>query len=232
VHYYKFNIADWNLSTGHLSLEEEAIYFRLINYYYDTQSKIPLETQSVFRRLRLESHEKANSILSEFFVKTTDGWVHNRCEKVLGEYKKTTRKNRANGAKGGRPNNHAASIETQDKPSGLPNESQNNPNQEPLTINHKPITIDNRARFAKPSLDDLVNEFSGRVDNPQTQAQKFLSHYESNGWKVGRNPMKSWKHAVTNWITRGDENANGRRVNQTKSERADEAARNALLRSQ
>ena len=30
-------------------------------------------------------------------------------------------------------------------------------------------------------------------------AQKFVDYYSSNGWKVGRNPMKDWKAAVRTW---------------------------------
>lgn len=29
--------------------------------------------------------------------------------------------------------------------------------------------------------------------------EKWLSHYEANGWKVGKNPMKDWKAAVRTW---------------------------------
>jgi len=141
MHYYKFNIADWGLSTSHLSLEEEAIYFRLINFYYDSESPIPLETQPVFRRLRMGSQvETASSILTEFFEETDKGWIHSRCENILKDYRKTAKKNKLNGAKGGRPSKNAASSVSQEKPSGLPSESQNNPNQEPLTTNHKPLT--------------------------------------------------------------------------------------------
>lgn len=30
-------------------------------------------------------------------------------------------------------------------------------------------------------------------------AEEFVAFYESNGWKVGRNPMKSWKAACVTW---------------------------------
>ena len=30
-------------------------------------------------------------------------------------------------------------------------------------------------------------------------AESFVAHYESNGWKVGKNPMKSWKAACVTW---------------------------------
>lgn len=52
-------------------------------------------------------------------------------------------------------------------------------------------------RFVKPTYEEICNyctERGNRVD-----PEKFLSYYESNGWKVGRNPMKDWKAAIRNW---------------------------------
>ena len=31
------------------------------------------------------------------------------------------------------------------------------------------------------------------------RASKFIDYYTSNGWKVGKNPMKDWKAAVRSW---------------------------------
>lgn len=151
MHYYKFNIGDWNLSTGHLSLEEESIYLRLINYYYDTEGPIPLETKSVFRRLRIANHSViANEILEEYFEKTEKGFCHARCTKEIKDFKKKTQTNRINGAKGGRPRKDATSSKTQSvsdgiqsaNPEGTQTEPTNNPKQEPLTTNHKPKNKD------------------------------------------------------------------------------------------
>ena len=30
-------------------------------------------------------------------------------------------------------------------------------------------------------------------------SQRFVDYYESNGWKVGKNPMKDWRAAVRTW---------------------------------
>lgn len=205
MHYYKFNISDWGLATSHLSLEEEAIYFRLINYYYDTEKPIPLEMRVVTRRLRLTgSEEMVADILGEYFVKNDDGWLHARCEKDLKEFRKTARKNKSNGAKGGRPSNGVTSKVTQTKPTGLPNETQTKGNHKPLTINHKPQTKDTRGkkekRFLPPSLIEVSSYFIER--NGRNEAQQFIDFYESKGWMVGKNKMKSWEAAVRNWIQR------------------------------
>jgi uncharacterized protein YdaU (DUF1376 family) len=213
MHYYKFNIADWNLSTSHLSLQEEAVYFRLVNYYYDTEKPIPKETQSVIRRLRLGSDtDIVELILDEFFELTDKGWVHCRCEKILKEYRKTAKKNKENGAKGGRPSKHAASSITHEKPSGFPDESQKNPNYKPITNNHKPITTtkgkEKPKRFVPPSVEevrDYVFE-KGYSFDPES----FVAYYDSNGWKVGKNRMKNWKACCVTWNNRDKSNGNAK----------------------
>lgn len=134
MHYYKFNIADYRKDTGHLSTIEHGIFRQLIDWYYLDEQPISLETQVVSRRLRLGSNDLIflENVLSDFFQKTAKGYVHKRIEFEIREYHEQAEKNKANGKRGGRPK------KTQSVISGLPNESQNNPNQEPITINHKP----------------------------------------------------------------------------------------------
>ena len=134
MHYYKFNIADYRKDTGHLSTIEHGIFRQLIDWYYLDEQPISLETQVVSRRLRLGSDDLIflENVLSDFFQKTAKGYVHKRIEFEIREYHEQAEKNKANGKRGGRPKKTQLVI------SGLPNESQNNPNQEPLTINHKP----------------------------------------------------------------------------------------------
>jgi len=53
-------------------------------------------------------------------------------------------------------------------------------------------------RFIKPELFEVQNYFE-EIGNLQ-EADGFFNYYESNGWKVGKNPMKDWKAASRNWI--------------------------------
>lgn len=48
---------------------------------------------------------------------------------------------------------------------------------------------------------------------PTDQAQKFHDYYQSNGWRVGRNPMKDWKAALRNWIKRSKEFETSKKIN-------------------
>ena len=58
--------------------------------------------------------------------------------------------------------------------------------------------------FAPPTLEQVKAycfERGNKVD-----AERWFDYYTSNGWKVGRNPMKDWKAAVRTW-ERGNTNA-------------------------
>lgn len=58
-----------------------------------------------------------------------------------------------------------------------------------------------RPQFVKPTLAE-VSDYAAELGNPTFDAPHFIDYYESNGWKVGRNPMRDWKATVRNWIRR------------------------------
>ena len=58
-----------------------------------------------------------------------------------------------------------------------------------------------RKRFQPPTLDEVreyCRERGNRVD-----PQRWFDFYVSNGWRVGKNPMKDWKAAVRTWERNG-----------------------------
>jgi hypothetical protein len=61
-----------------------------------------------------------------------------------------------------------------------------------------------RKGFEVPSI-ETVKLLMAKAGLPDTEAEKFLNHYESNGWRVGRNPMRSLPHAIGNWKSRWEE---------------------------
>jgi uncharacterized protein YdaU (DUF1376 family) len=158
MYYYKFNIADWHLATSHLMLEEEAIYFKLINYYYDTEQPIPKETQTVIRRLRLGNYSDiVISVLQEFFVLEDDGWHHQRCDEEVEKYHNKAETNKKVGKLGGRPRKN---NDLQSNPQETQTVSNDNP-QETLTKNHKPITKNQKPNITTPDgvSDSVFNDY-------------------------------------------------------------------------
>ena len=129
MHYYQFSIGDYRAATAHLTNEEDLAFRRLLDMYYDTEQKIPLDTQWVSRRLRVDAHV-VRDVLNDMFVQHEDGWYHARCADVIEQYHAMAEKNRANGRLGGRKKNPVGSDSQPIAKATI--------NQEPLTNNHKP----------------------------------------------------------------------------------------------
>ena len=55
-------------------------------------------------------------------------------------------------------------------------------------------------KFKKPTLEEIANYCSENGYNIDPRA--FIDYYESNGWRVGKNPMKDWKASVRLWTRR------------------------------
>lgn len=91
MHFYNFNIADFNNSTRHLSLPERAIYRDLIDMYYHNEQAIDSSDMNKLARRLLcttpEYLEMLEYILDEYFVKRGKRHHHHRIDKELKNYK-------------------------------------------------------------------------------------------------------------------------------------------------
>jgi uncharacterized protein YdaU (DUF1376 family) len=206
MHYYKFNIADWHLATSHLSLEEEAVYFKLINYYYDSEQCIPQETQSVIRRLRLINHEETvNLILQEFFDFRDGYWHHARCDELIANYHKKADINKKVGKLGGRPKKI---NDLDNNPQITQTVSEINP-QITLTKNQEPITSSSTTRpkkrktamtLHKDTMPENYEEFI-KIERPDLDPlqtyYKFCDYWLGNG-EVKADWLATWRNWVRN----------------------------------
>ncbi len=53
-------------------------------------------------------------------------------------------------------------------------------------------------RMKKPTVEEVV-EHAAKIELPESEARKFWDFYESKGWKVGKQPMRLWTAAMSNW---------------------------------
>ena len=67
-----------------------------------------------------------------------------------------------------------------------------------------------KKRFTKPTLEDVQAYCKERNNN--VDAQRWFDYYSSNGWKVGKNPMKDWKACVRTWERSADNGRTNKRV--------------------
>ena len=131
-----------------------------------------------------------------------------------------------NGSKGGRPAQNGKPKKSENN-LNKPNESENNLNaknknkkeekeeEEDKKENIKRKSPDGlaRSRFIPPSIEEVkayCQEHHNGID-----AARFVDYYTSNGWRVGKQPMKDWKAAVRNWERRqtdGDIQLNNEQV--------------------
>jgi len=126
MHYYQFHIGDYKSHTSHLSVIEDIAYRRLLDFYYLHEK--PIKQHNIARQIGMREYEQeVLSILDEFFLSTTDGFVSPRANKEIEHYhSKIEQASKAGKASAERRFN-ARSTDVQ--PTN---------NQEPITINHKP----------------------------------------------------------------------------------------------
>lgn len=126
-------------------------------------------------------------------------------DRDMQEYENHLKKQRENGAKGGRPKkaegfqknpkNPPVSLKTQKSQDKDKEEDKDKDKEELSPL--PPLPGGRRVQFRPPDLDDVrayCAERGGKVD-----PERFFDYYTSNGWRVGKNPMKDWKAAVRTW---------------------------------
>lgn len=75
-----------------------------------------------------------------------------------------------------------------------PNTLTPNSNIPPVSKDTSPQMV---VRFQKPTLEEVKAYCEER--NNGIDPQHWMDYYTSNGWKVGKNPMKDWKATVRTW---------------------------------
>lgn len=92
MHYYQFNIGDYQSHTAHLSETEDLVYRRLLDWMYLHEKPIPLDIDEVSRQIRMRTHSDCiANVLREFFDRMDYGWIS---ERVLKEVEKAGEKSR------------------------------------------------------------------------------------------------------------------------------------------
>ena len=73
-----------------------------------------------------------------------------------------------------------------------------------VSDNKEKVSKETKKKFSPPTIEDvsaLCKERGYTATNPSA----FVAYYESNGWRVGKNPMKSWESALAGWEVREKE---------------------------
>ena len=160
MHYYKFNIGDFDKITRHLSPLERGLFRDLLDMYISKEKPIISDLPKLQRLLCVKSKAEKDAlqnVLDDYFDLTEAGFCSEFCQSILDDTLQKADISRENGKKGGRPSkadsNQSQSHDvantkpnqsdvkadknlekTQTKPSENPNESY------PYTHNPLPTT--------------------------------------------------------------------------------------------
>lgn len=158
MHHYPFNIGDYRKDTSHLSILEHGIYRLLIDTYYLLERPLSLDHRELARLHCARSEEERQAlenVLSDFFTKTDDGYIHNGCQKVLEKIYEKSDKARQSAQRKWEIEKAKKCERTESQCDSNANASNNYANaskndaNDMLPITHNPIPITHNPIFAQ-----------------------------------------------------------------------------------
>lgn len=168
MHYYQFNIADYQSHTKHLTPTEDICYRRLLDWQYMHERPISSDINSVCRLLMLKDYSTdVEQVLNEFFTLTEEGWINNRAFEEIEQFhnksKKASEAGKASAAKrsldGGSTKNQQDTNKKEqtfnDRSTGV----------QP-TINQEPLTKEpSKEKIIKKEIDPELKKLLHDVDD-------------------------------------------------------------------
>lgn len=107
MNFYKRYIGDYLRDTLRLSMTQDGAYGRLIDVYYAEEKPLPLKKDELYQMARATTkaeREAVDSVISRFFIETTEGYRHKRIDDEIEKARAKAEANRKNGKlSAGRP---------------------------------------------------------------------------------------------------------------------------------
>lgn len=216
---FQFYADDFTAGTADMSAEEVGAYIRLLCHQW-TKGGVPNDEDRAGRIAGLMGSPSLGYVLAKFSL-CTDGMLRNdRLEKVRADQAEFKAKQSKSGKSGaekrwgigkndGDPNgdpNGSAIATPMATPMAKRWPEDGSPSPSPiidlnLGLSPKRDSGQKPKRFCPPSLEEIKIgcQLIGLTDD---DAEMFMNHYESNGWKVGKVKMVKWEAALKNWKIR------------------------------
>lgn len=186
-----------------MTLEEEGVYIRLLSYCW-REGSIPSDPDKCARLVGKGASTTVVRVVQGCFNQSsTDGsrLVHPRLEAEKAKQEAWVSKSREGGLKSAkvRLNLKGGSTTVAEKAKGGSEMVDKclEPNGNSSSSSSS-SDICNGTRFKIPTIDELKLH-GAKIGLPIPEVFKFFNFYSSKGWKVGKSPMKSWPHAMSNW---------------------------------
>jgi uncharacterized protein YdaU (DUF1376 family) len=212
VIWYKFHLGDYITHTTHLSDAEDLAYRRLLDLYYMSEAPIPLNTELVARKIRLDL-DITESVLDEFFEKTESGYFNYRCDAEIAKYQAQCNTNRQLGKRGGRPKKTESVTESEPKDNPKKIQNKNNISSQTTsrfaefwsawpTSKRKVAKVTCEAKWFKLKLDAVADQIIANVNSLKGSEQ----------WSTGFEPAPLTYINQRRWEDGASEQSFARRV--------------------
>ena len=227
MNYYPHHIGDFRSGTINMTRIERWIYRDMMDVYYDTEKQLPLELEKVCDLVGARADDECKIVaylLRSKFIKTDDGYQHERCELEIYAYRNKADTARNNGKLGGRPKTQPEPKVNQAgnpvKTPGFDQLTGLKTNQEPRTNNQEPETTSKSKASAtgsrlpedwKPSAEDIAYCKTNRPDlRPSLVATNFYDYWIAKPGAAGR--KSNWAATWRSWVRKESAATAGRGV--------------------
>lgn len=201
--YFKHYPGDWLKSMGirALTFEQRGILMDIRCYMHSGSPRgylafnnVPIPSKNLASLLGLSEDLLKQTIeqmvsFAVLSVRVSDGAIF---DPEMVRQEDIRKKRQIAGSKGGKTTFAQAKLQANGKATG----EQNPEYEHAHEYENEPIH-DSRKKFIKPTIEEIASYCKER--NNKVVPEKFFYHYESNGWKVGKNSMRDWKAAVRTW---------------------------------
>lgn len=201
--YLKLYPGDWLKDTLHLDATSTGAYFLLI-LAHRGKPGIPSDDETLRTIARVKESDwcRVKNQIRQFFQVADGMWINNRSiqdwQRDCAEYQAACE--RTKNATKARIDNVTKTVTSHVTitQSESESESESKPKSKSESFYVTGVTKRPRIVFVKPTVEEM-KEYAPSIGLPEDEAEACFHHYESNGWIVGKNPMKSWKSAMVTW---------------------------------
>ncbi len=153
----------------------------------------------LFKAIR--NYQENNLFPNEFWLKIALKPFVNQFIRDNKQYDATCKKNKNNGAKGGRPKKPVGFRETQKtqsvnlKPKKADKDKDKEKDKGKDKDNNSGLVIKN-----PPTILEVENYFLKKIDNSKFEAEKFFKYNKAFGWKNKGQKIEDWKSIAELWF--------------------------------
>lgn len=222
--YFKFEPSEWeNGNIQICSREDKGLYIDLCALYWSRIGDVPFKL--AVQKLCGGNATAFDSLIDSQIFRIIDGMIYIEfLDLQLQEFENLSIQNKENALKGWkkRRNNKAlsdrnatASISQCENDAIREEKRREEEKKEEKIIEEKSIKSVSK-KFLKPTRDEILDYC--KQNSILMDIDYFIDYYESNGWKVGKNPMKDWKATIRTWHKRVKNNPQNNNQSQKPKE--------------